>query len=170
MAGCYVDTSALGRVLLGEPDAPAGADGKKSEKKLAVAHLSVDGNTQLKEEELRRYIAPMEGKDLTLAQMKELAKDITTLYQRNGYYLSRAIIPVQPFNTDADKAIEVAALVNGELAFNRAGKPLTLPTTQTEIRGYWSKLTERYIVNLPVFGRIIRHSYKVKIEEGKVAF
>lgn len=77
---------------------------------------------------------------------------------------------VQPFNTDADKAIDVPVLVNGEQAFNRAGKPLTLPTTQTEIRNYWTKLTDRYIVNLPGFGKIIRHSDKVKFEEGKAAF
>ncbi|MEF8710779.1 MAG: hypothetical protein V5B38_18850 [Candidatus Accumulibacter propinquus] len=77
---------------------------------------------------------------------------------------------VQPFNTDADKAIDVPVLVNGEQAFNRAGKPLTLPTTQTEIRNYWTKLTDRYIVNLPGFGRIIRQADKVKFEEGKAAF
>ncbi len=77
---------------------------------------------------------------------------------------------VQPFNTDADKAVDVPVMINGEQAFNRAGKPLTLPTTQTEIRNYWTKLTDRYIVNLPGFGKIIRHSDKVKFEEGKAAF
>ncbi len=77
---------------------------------------------------------------------------------------------VQPFNTDADKAVDVPVLVNGEQAFNRAGNPLTVPTTQTEIRSYWTKLTDRYIINLPGFGRIIRHSDKVKFEEGKEAF
>ncbi|MEF8724367.1 MAG: hypothetical protein V5B30_17860 [Candidatus Accumulibacter delftensis] len=77
---------------------------------------------------------------------------------------------VQPFNTDADKAVNVPVLVNGEQAFNKAGKPLTVPTTQAEIRNYWNKLTERYIINLPGFGKIIRHSDKVKFEEGKAAF
>ena len=77
---------------------------------------------------------------------------------------------VQPFNTDADKAVDVPVLVNGEQAFNRAGKALTVPTTQSEIRNYWSKLTDRDIVNLPGFGKIIRHSDKVKFEEGKAAF
>ena len=77
---------------------------------------------------------------------------------------------VQPFNTDADKAVDVPVLVNGEQAFNRAGKPLTAPTTQTEIRSYWTKLNDRYIINLPGFGKIIRHSDKVKFEEGKAAF
>ncbi|MEF8766697.1 MAG: hypothetical protein ABTS16_01925 [Candidatus Accumulibacter phosphatis] len=77
---------------------------------------------------------------------------------------------VQPFNTDADKAIEVPVLVNGEQAFNKAGQPLKVPTTQTEVRSYWTKLTDRYIVNLPGFGKIIRHSDKVKFEEGKAAF
>jgi hypothetical protein len=70
---------------------------------------------------------------------------------------------VQPFNTDADKAVDVPVLVNGEQAFNKAGeKPLTVPTTQTEIRNYWNKLTRRYavqyIINLPGFGRALGSS------------
>ena len=36
---------------------------------------------------------------------------------------------VQPFNTDADKAVDVPVLVNGEQAFNKAGQPLKVPTT-----------------------------------------
>ena len=77
---------------------------------------------------------------------------------------------VQPFNTDADKAVDVPVLVNGEQAFSRTGEPLSRPTTQAEIRTYWSELTNRYIINLSGFGKIIRHTDKVKFEEGKTAF
>ncbi len=77
---------------------------------------------------------------------------------------------VQPFKADVDKAVEVQVLVNGELAFRKDGAVLTKPTTQTEIRSYWNELTERYIVSLPGFGKIIRHTDKAKFEECKVAF
>lgn len=77
---------------------------------------------------------------------------------------------VQPFNTDADKAVEVGVLVNGEQAYRRDGSLLTKPTTQAEIRAYWDDLGVRYIVNLPGFGKLIRHTDKVKFEAGKAAF
>lgn len=64
-----------------------------------VDKFKVDGNTILPEEELRKIVAPFEGKDLSLAEMKAVAKSITTRYQLDGYYLVKAIVPVQDFNT-----------------------------------------------------------------------
>ena len=77
---------------------------------------------------------------------------------------------VQPFNTDADKAVDVGVLVNGELAYRKNGDVLTRPTTQAEMRAYWDALIDQYIVNLPGFGKIIRLTDKVKFEEGRTAF
>jgi len=77
---------------------------------------------------------------------------------------------VQPFNTDVDKVVEVGVLVNGGQAYRQDGKMMTKPTTQAEIRAYWAELTDRYIINLPSFGKLIRHSDKVKFETGRAAF
>jgi hypothetical protein len=77
---------------------------------------------------------------------------------------------VQPFHTDADKAVEAAIIVNGEQAFRKNGEPMLKPTTQADIHEYWETLTGRYIVNLPGFRRLIRHTDKAKFEAGKVAF
>jgi hypothetical protein len=77
---------------------------------------------------------------------------------------------VQPFNTDADKEVDVGVLVNGEQAYRKDGSLLTKPTTQADIRAYWDALAERYIINLPGFGKLIRHTDKVKFEAGKAAF
>lgn len=77
---------------------------------------------------------------------------------------------VQPFNTDADKSVDVGVLVNGEQAYRQDGKLMTKPTTQAEIRAYWGELTDRYIINLPSFGKLIRHTDKVKFETGRDAF
>ncbi len=77
---------------------------------------------------------------------------------------------VQPFNTDADKLVEVGVLVNGEQAYRKDGGLLTKPSTQADIRAYWDELTVRFVINLPGFGKLIRHSDKAKFEEGKAAF
>jgi hypothetical protein len=77
---------------------------------------------------------------------------------------------IQPFSTDADRAVVVGVLVNGEQAYRQDGQAMTKPTTQAEIRAYWSALTDRYIVNLPGFGKLIRYSDKLKFETEKTAF
>lgn len=77
---------------------------------------------------------------------------------------------VQPFNTDVDKVVEVGVLVNGEQAYRKDGALLTKPSTQADIRAYWDELTDRFIINLPGFGKLIRHSDKAKFEESKAAF
>jgi len=77
---------------------------------------------------------------------------------------------VQPFNTDADKLVEVGVLVNGEQAYRKDGALLTKPSTQADIRAYWDELTDRFVINLPGFGKLIRHTDKAKFEEGKTAF
>lgn len=77
---------------------------------------------------------------------------------------------IQPFNSDADKTVDVPVLVNGELAFRRDGTPHMKPTTQSDILGYWTDLCSRYIVNLPGFGKIIRQTDKAAFEAERLAF
>ncbi len=47
---------------------------------------------------------------------------------------------------------------------------MTKPTTQAEIHAYWNALTQKYIINLPGFGKLIRHTDKAKFEVGKADF
>jgi len=77
---------------------------------------------------------------------------------------------IQPFNTDADKTVDVPVLVNGEQAYRQNREKMTKRTTQAEIHGYWSDLTQKYIINLPGFGKLIRHTDKAKFETGKADF
>ena len=78
---------------------------------------------------------------------------------------------IQPFSTDADKTVEVPILLNGELVYRKnSQQPLTKPTTQAEIRAYWTALTDAYVYNLPGFGKIIFHEEKLKFEQEKSAF
>lgn len=64
-----------------------------------VERFVVQGNTLLPDDQITALLKLYEGKRLTLAQMKEAAADLTSLYQRKGYYLVRAIIPQQSFKT-----------------------------------------------------------------------
>jgi hemolysin activation/secretion protein len=64
-----------------------------------VDKFELQGNTVLDAELLQRTVAPYQGRDLTLAQMKECAKALTTVYQLNGYYLVKAIVPAQDFKS-----------------------------------------------------------------------
>ena len=83
------------------PDELGQVDGNADKKAQTrrVERFVVQGNTILKEEELRGLLKLYEGKELTLAQMREAAADLTSLYQRKGYYLVRAIVPVQDFKS-----------------------------------------------------------------------
>jgi len=77
---------------------------------------------------------------------------------------------IQPFNTDTDKTVDVPVLINGEQVYRQSGEKMTRPTTQAEIRGYWNELTQKFIITLPGFGKLIRHTDKAKFEAGKTDF
>lgn len=77
---------------------------------------------------------------------------------------------IQPFNTDADKTVDVPVLINGEQAYRQNGEMMTKPTTQAEIHAYWNELTQKYVINVPGFGKLIRHTDKTKFEAGKTDF
>ena len=64
-----------------------------------VDSFQIDGNTLLSAEEIESVLKFYRGKDLTIAQLKEAAADLTSLYQRKGYYLVRAVVPEQKFET-----------------------------------------------------------------------
>lgn len=77
---------------------------------------------------------------------------------------------IQPFTTDADRAVETYVIVSGEQAFKRDGNPMLQPATQADVHACWAELTDRYIVALPGFGKIIRHSDKAHFEASTEAF
>lgn len=60
-----------------------------------VKTIWITGNTLFDTGTLHALVANMEGKDLTLTHLDELASRITDFYHSHGYPLSRAIIPAQ---------------------------------------------------------------------------
>jgi hypothetical protein len=77
---------------------------------------------------------------------------------------------IQPFNSDADKTVDVPVLINGELAYRANMQPHMKATKQADIHAYWDDLTKRYIVNMPGFGKIIRQTDKAKFQAECEAF
>ena len=78
-----------------ESSAPSTA----SAKTLKVDTFTITGNTLLTAEELQGAVSGFQGRELTLAEMKEAAARVTDLYRAKGYLLSRAIIPKQSFDS-----------------------------------------------------------------------
>ncbi len=66
---------------------------------LKVTRFVIEGNTLLSDPEIQTVTRAYEGRELTLDEMKEAAADLTSVYQRKGYYLVRAIIPKQAFDS-----------------------------------------------------------------------
>lgn len=66
-------------------------------KTLKVDSFAVQGNTLLTDDEIKGVVGGFEGRELTLAEMKEAAAQLTDLYRKRGYLLVRAIIPKQTF-------------------------------------------------------------------------
>ncbi len=60
-----------------------------------VSEIRVTGNRQFDTATLHKLVADSEGRDLTLAQLDELALRITDFYHDHGFPLARAIIPAQ---------------------------------------------------------------------------
>ena len=77
-----------------------------------VEHFKVEGNSLLSAEEMGLVLRHYEGRPLTLEQMKEAAADLTSLYQRKGYYLVRALIPPQAFDTPQVKMLVVEGKID----------------------------------------------------------
>jgi hemolysin activation/secretion protein len=80
-----------------QTEAPPPVPGAGTEKTLKVDSFAVQGNTLLTDQDIRAAVGGFEGRDLTLAEMKEAAARLTDLYRRKGYLLVRAIIPKQSF-------------------------------------------------------------------------
>lgn len=77
---------------------------------------------------------------------------------------------VKPFSHQGDVAVEVPALVLGQIAYNRDGKEILAPMTQAQIEKEWKELRERYLKRLPAFGWLIRRGEKEKFLGEVAAF
>lgn len=77
---------------------------------------------------------------------------------------------IQPFGQDADLRISVPVIIAGELAYRSNGQPHTREMNQAELRGCWTEIMRKYLLDIAGFGKIIRHKDKGKFEQEKSSF
>lgn len=63
--------------------------------KLQISSVSVLGNTLLPQDQIDRIVVGYQGRDLSLAEMKQVAKDLEKVYHDAGYLLVRVAVPSQ---------------------------------------------------------------------------
>jgi hypothetical protein len=77
---------------------------------------------------------------------------------------------VRPFSTQADVAIEVPTLVQGQIAFSRTGEQIVSAMTQADIEKAWKELSKRYLRRVEGFGWLIQRTDKAKLESEVAAY
>ncbi|NJR23834.1 MAG: ShlB/FhaC/HecB family hemolysin secretion/activation protein [Richelia sp. CSU_2_1] len=60
-----------------------------------VQKIQVRGSTILSQEEINALVKPIEGRNSTLEELRQVADKITEIYLDRGYITSRAVLPVQ---------------------------------------------------------------------------
>jgi hemolysin activation/secretion protein len=74
---------------------------------VTVRAIRFSGNTAIPDAQLQALVADSIGKALSLADLNELARRVTTAYRARGYLLSRAYLPAQDIR---DGQLEIAVL------------------------------------------------------------
>jgi hypothetical protein len=77
---------------------------------------------------------------------------------------------VKPFSTQGDVAVNVPTLVQGQVAYNRAGEEIISPMTQGDIEKSWKDLLKRYLKRIEGFGWLIQRADKVQFESDVAAY
>lgn len=66
-----------------------------------LSKIIVEGNTVYTDEEIKALYADLIGKEVSLSATFDIASKITDLYQKDGYLLSFAVVPVQEIENTA---------------------------------------------------------------------
>lgn len=74
---------------------PPPKPGLESKEKVLVKQINVIGATLIKEKEINKIIAGLQGKEVTITELQKTADKITDAYRQKGYITSRAYLPPQ---------------------------------------------------------------------------
>ncbi|MGD1808090.1 ShlB/FhaC/HecB family hemolysin secretion/activation protein [Dapis sp. BLCC M126] len=81
---------------------------------IPVQRILISGSTILTPEEINTLVGPLEGRLVTLLELREVADKITEIYLERGYITSRAFLPPQTIN-EGVVTIEVVEGILGEI-------------------------------------------------------
>lgn len=85
-----------------------------------VKHIEVAGNTAVPSTDIRRLVAPSEGKTLTLGDLQKLADSIAELYHKRGYPFAQAYVPAQTIQDGNVKITVLEARYDSIVLRNRS--------------------------------------------------
>ncbi|MGB3513946.1 MAG: ShlB/FhaC/HecB family hemolysin secretion/activation protein [Microcoleaceae cyanobacterium] len=116
---------------------------------IPVQRILVLGSTILTSEEINTIIGPLEGRLVTLSELRQVADKITEIYLERGYITSRAILPPQTI-TEGVVKIQILEGILGEIQVEGtkrlhnsyierrvrlgAGKPLDTAKLENQLR------------------------------------
>ncbi len=81
---------------------------------IPVQRVLISGSTILTPEEINTLVGPLEGRLVTLLELRQVADKITEIYLERGYITSRAFLPPQTI-TEGTVKIEVVEGILGEI-------------------------------------------------------
>jgi hemolysin activation/secretion protein len=111
-----------------------GTEEALSSKKIFVKKIEIEGNTLLDTAELRSVVAPAEGKELSLDDLRNVADLITTRYRDEGYLIVNAFVPSQSINN----GVVVIKVVEGKVG----------DITVTGNKSYSTPFIQRHLVKI----------------------
>lgn len=85
------------------PGPPAAGTGAR----FVLSDVVLEGVTAYPEEELQAYASALIGKPVTLSDVRAIAREIERRYRQDGYFLVRALVPVQ---TVTDGRVRIVVL------------------------------------------------------------
>ncbi len=104
----FVPSPIAERLAPSEPPPPSAADATP----IPVRQIVIQGSTVFPQAELDALAAPLVGKSVTLAQLRDLAERITQRYLDRNYITSRALLPA---GQDVTQGIVTIQILEGEL-------------------------------------------------------
>ncbi|MEM9246364.1 MAG: ShlB/FhaC/HecB family hemolysin secretion/activation protein, partial [Cyanobacteria bacterium P01_F01_bin.153] len=86
-----------------------GADPDAEAIRFRVDRIEVTGSTLFTRDDLLELIQPLEGRDVTLRELQQLADSITQRYLDGGYITSRALVPEQTIDPGS-RSVEIRVI------------------------------------------------------------
>ena len=75
--------------------------------RVKVSGFTYSGNTVFTVQELDTVMAPVVGKEISLAQLEQAVEQITQLYRSKGYFVASAVLPPQALKPDQPILIRI---------------------------------------------------------------
>jgi hemolysin activation/secretion protein len=137
----------------------------KSGKTVFVKSFKITGAMHMDEKELQALISSYTNKELTFAQLQEVASIITKAYREKGYFVARAYLPVQ---TMQDGIIEIAVVEGNYGKFKLNNSSLVKDSI---VQGMLDDIKDKNIVSTTTLERamlIINDTAGAKVTQADV--